>query len=430
MERFQILLFTLSICYTVNSQITIDECQQLARENYPLIRQYGLIEQSTEFSVSNVSKAYLPQFLFGAQATYQSEVPTFPEQMTQIYKQMGLDMKGLNKDQYKVSLEVRQVIWDGGQTKAQSEISKAEGNVSIQSVETEMYKIRERINQMFFGILMLKERAAQNALLQELLQSNYENVESLVRNNVALESDLNMVEAEQLTAGQQLTQIESMITAYCRMLSVMTGRQISGKEEFIKPDMADIIELNKENDRPELRLFDAQSQQFEAQKKAITATVMPRLGLFAQGYYGYPGLNMFEDMMNEKWSWNYLAGINLQWNIGSFYTRKGNLRKLQLAQQQVQTQREVFLFNNNLQQLQQDNEIRKMNRLMADDDKIIKLRKEIRQSSEAKYANGTLTVNELLRDIISENQSLLTKAMHEIELLKSIYELKNTVNRC
>jgi outer membrane protein TolC len=429
MGRFQLLSVALLICCTVGAQITLEECQQFASENYPLIRQYGLIEQSTDFSVANASKAYLPQVSFGAQATYQSNVPSFPQQMTEAYKQMGLDMKGLRKDQYKVALEVNQTVWDGGLTKAQKDVSKAEGNVSVQSVETEIYQIRERVNQLYFGILILREQVALNGLLQELLQSNYENVESLVKNGVALESDLNVIKAEQLTTSQQMTQIESLITAYRQMLSAMTGRQIAEEERFIKPDAGIFNEANPENNRPELRLFDAQSQQFEARKKAITASTMPRLGLFAQGFYGYPGLNMFENMMNDKWSWNYLAGIHLQWNFGTFYTKRGNLRKLQLAQRLVDTQRDVFLFNSNIRQLQQKNDIRKMTALMADDEKIINLRTEIRKSSEAKYANGTLTINELLRDIIAENQSSLTKAIHEIEHLKSIYELKNTINR-
>jgi outer membrane protein TolC len=413
----------------VNAQITLEECRQLACENYPLIKQYGLIALSTDFTVANIAKTYLPQVSFGAQARYQSDVPAFSEQITQAFSQMGIDMKSMHKDQYKVALDVSQIVWDGGLTKAQKEISRAEGDVSIQSVETEMYKIRERVNQLYFGILMLREQTAQNALLRELLQSNYENVASLVKNGVALDSDLSMIKAEQLAASQQLTQIESMITACCQMLSAMTGKQIAEDETFIKPNIETFNVPTNENDRPELRLFDAQSLQFEARKKAITASTLPRVGLFAQGYYGYPGLNMFEDMMNDKWSWNYIAGINLQWNFDSFYTKKGHLRKLQIAQQQVNTQRDVFLFNSNLQQLQQTNDIRKMNRLMADDEKIIQLRTEIRQSSEAKYANGTLTIHELLRDIIAENQSSLTKAIHEIEYLKSIYELKNTINK-
>jgi outer membrane protein TolC len=418
-------------CFTAVSQITIDECQRQARENYPLIKKYDLVRQSADFSVSNAAKAYLPQVSLGAQATYQSDVPSFPEQMTQIYQQMGVNMAGLNKDQYKIALEINQVIWDGGMTKAQKDIARAEGSVSTQNVETEMYQIRERINQLFFGILALREQLAQNTLLKDLLQSNYENVTSLVHNGVALESDLDMVKAEQLTASQQRTQIESAITAYCQMLSVMTGMKIAETETFEKPGIhllnSEISGL--ENARPELQLLEAQAQQFEAQKKAVNATTMPRLGLFAQGFYGYPGLNMFEDMMRDKWSWNYLAGVSLQWNFGSFYTRKGNLKKLQLAQQQVETQRDVFLFNNQLQQLQQQNEIEKMRKLTADDEEIIKLRTAIRQSSEAKYANGTMTINELLRDITAENQASLTKSIHEIERIRQIYELKNTVNQ-
>ena len=431
MKKIQLLLTMLLICFTGISQITIDECQRRAQENYPLIKQYDLVKQSADFSVSNAAKAYLPQVSLGAQATYQSNVLSFPEQMLKIYQQMGVNMRGLNKDQYKVALEVNQVVWDGGLTKAQKDISRAEGNVSTQNVETEMYQIRDRINQLYFGILTLKEQLAQNTLLKNLLQSNYEDITSLVHNGVAMESDLDMVKAEQLTTSQQRTQIESAITAYCQMLSVMTGMQISETENFEKPDIQLLNNeiSNLENARPELQLMDAQTQQFEAQKKMIKATTMPRLGLFAQGYYGYPGMNMFEDMIQSKWSWNYLAGVSLQWNFGSFYTRKGNLKKLQLAQQQVETQRDVFLFNNQLQQVQLQNEIEKVRKLTADDEEIIKLRTSIRQSSEAKYANGTMTINELLRDITAENQASLTKAIHEIERIKGIYDLKNAVNQ-
>ncbi|MDR1722927.1 MAG: TolC family protein [Tannerella sp.] len=409
------------------AQISLDECQHLARENYPLIHQYGLIEKSADYSISNAQKAYLPQVTLALQATYQSDVASFPERLMSLYQQAGVDMKGLNRDQYKMALEVNQLIWDGGLTKAGERVSQEESNVAIQSVEKDMYALRERINQLYFGILILGEQAHQNDVLQELLQSNYAAVDALVSNGVALAGDLNAIRVEQLTTYQQRRQIESMSKAYRQMLSVMTGREIGDSTLFEKPAAA--LSADSEIDRPELRLFDAQTALYDAQKRSILASTMPRLGLFAQGFYGNPGLNLFKDMTENRWTWNYIAGVRLSWNLGSFYTKDGNLRKLSLAQQRVDNQKEIFVFNTRLQQIQQQTAIDKMSRIMADDDEIIRLRTSIRKASEAKYSNGTITVSDLLRDISAENQAALNKSIHEIEWLKNVYELKTTINR-
>ena len=210
------------------------------------------------------------------------------------------------------------------------------------------------------------------------------------------------------------------------MLSVMTGQPINNTTSFVKPFPQSLAP--EINNRPELQLFNSQSEQFEAQKRALNASVMPRVGLFAQGFYGNPGLNLFKDMTENRWTWNYIAGVRFQWNFGSYYTLKGNRQKLSLAQQRVESQRETFLFNTDLATIQQRNAITKMNKVMADDVEIIKLRTSIRETSEAKYADGVITVSELLRDMIAENQSMITKALHEIEWLKNMYDLNNTLN--
>ncbi|MDR1381031.1 MAG: TolC family protein [Tannerella sp.] len=434
-----LLIFT-SCCMALQAQHTLDGCQALARENYPLIKRYGLINKSTEYSVANAAKAYLPQVSLAIQATYQSDAAAFPGQMTEIYEQFGIDLKGLNRDQYKVALEVNQTIWDGGLTGAQKDISAKEGNVSARTVETELYALRERINRLYFGILILDEQLRQNELLRHLLQSNCQTVEACVRNGVALPGDLHAIKAELLSVSQQRIYLESSAGAYRRMLSMMTGKAISDADTFEKPAVtdgsnpgradlpfADITDGGGGN-RPELQLLEAQVAQFEARKRMIMASTRPRLGVFAQGFYGNPGLNLFKDMTGDKWSWNYIAGLRMQWNFGAFYTQKGDMRKLSLAQQQVDNQREVFLFNNGLQQIQQQSAVETMRRIMAGDHEIISLRTAIRKSSEAKFAGGTITVNELLRDITAESRAMLDRSLHELEWLKNIYELKYTVN--
>ena len=450
MKRFYfVTIFILMYSVSGQAQFTLERCQTLARENYPLIKQYGLIEQSTDYSVSNALKAYLPQVSFSAQATYQSDVAAFPKKMTDMYEQIGINMKGLNKDQYRVALDVNQTIWDGGLTRAQKESLKAEGDVSAQSVEIELYALRERINRMYFGILILNEQLRQNHLLQELLQSNYNTVDAYVKNGIAMPGDLQAIRAEQLTVSQQRIQIESAAKAYRTLLSVMTGQTIDDATTFEKPPaivsggsnayptvavsggrfenrLSVITSLS--NNRPELRLFDMQSEQLEVRKRSVVATTMPRLGVFVQGFYGNPGLNLFKDMTENKWTWNYIAGLRLQWNFGNYYTKKGDIAKLSLAQQQIDNRRETFLFNSGLLEIQQHQAIDKMRKMMFDDDEIIRLRKSIRLSSEAKFANGAITINELLKDITAESQALLSKALHELEWLQNIYELREIMN--
>jgi outer membrane protein TolC len=467
MKRLLFFLVFAAGCMTMHAQFTLDECQWHARENYPLIKQYGLIEQSTEYSVANAAKAYLPQVSFAAQATRQSDVTTFPQQMTDLYEQFGMEIKGLRKDQYRAALEVNQLLWDGGLTRAQKELSGAEGDVSARSVEVELYALRERVNQLYFGILMMEEQLRQNDLLRELLQSNYKRVEAMVGNGIALPGDLNAIKVEQLTVSQQRTQIKSMATAYRRMLSVMTGKKMDDLTVFEKPAIMPVGNLPSTTgsgsrefpethgqtasgvsrlpvmsaeeegmnafpgepvNRPELQLFAARAARFDAQTRAVKASVRPRLGFFAQGFYGNPGLDLFKDMFDGAWSWNYIAGIRLQWNFGSFYTQKGDLQKLSLARRQVENQRETFLFQNSLQQIRRHHAIEKMRMIMSDDDEMIALRTAIRRASEAQYANGTITVNDLLRDITAENQALLHKSLHELEWLQNIYELKYTRN--
>ena len=448
MKRFSILtIYILMYSISGQAQFTLDRCQELARENYPLIKQHGLIEQSTEYSIANALKAYLPQVAFSAQATYQSDVAAFPKKMTDMYEQIGINMKGLNRDQYRVALDVNQTIWDGGFARAQKESSKAEGNVSAQSVETELYSLRERINMLYFGILIINEQLRQNNLLQNLLQSNYNTIDAYVKNGVAMPGDLQAIKAEQLTVSQQRIQIESAAKAYRTLLSVMIGQAIdetatlekppaffsggSLENRSVKNPTATVFSshlVGQSNNRPELLLFDMQSEQLEVRKRSVVASTMPRLGVFIQGFYGNPGLNLFKDMTEDKWTWNYIAGLRLQWNFGSFYTKKGDIAKLSLAQQQIDNKRETFLFNTGLQEIQQQQAIEKMRRMMIDDDEIIFLRLSIRQSSEAKFANGTITISELLKDITTESQALLSKTLHELEWLQNIYELREIIN--
>ena len=412
---------------TVTAQ-TLEECQQAAERNYPLIRQYGLIEKTTELTVANIQKGWLPQVSASAQATYQSDVVAFPEQMQAVYQQMGLNMKGLTKDQYRVGIDVSQTIYDGGAISSQKAVAREQGKVQAAQNEVNIYNVRKRVNEMYFSLLMLDEQILLNHDLQELFRGNEQKLASMVKRGTAAESDLQNVKAERLNVVQQATSLESQKRMLQRMLSTFCGIEV---KEVAKPALQASTLTSPQREavaRPEMRLFDAQLNLADAQEKALNSAMMPKLGLFAQGFYGYPGLNMFEDMMRRDWSLNGIIGARLTWNIGALYTRKNDKAKLQLQRDMTESNREVFLFNNNLEQIQQNEDIARFQKLMADDEEIIMLRSAVRKAAESKLAHGIIDVNDLVREINAENAARVQQSMHEIEMLKQIYDNKFTTN--
>ena len=403
---------------------TLEECQQAAERNYPLIKQYGLIEKTTELTVANIQKGWLPQVSASAQATYQSDVVAFPDQMQAIYQQMGLDMQGLTKNQYRVGIDVSQTVYDGGAISSQKRIAREQGKVLTAQNEVNIYNVRKRVNEMYFALLMLDEQMKLNQDLQELLSGNERKLASMVKNGTAAESDWQNVKAERLNVVQQATDLEGHKQMIRRMLSTFCGIEV---KQLSRPPLTP-PDSGGENRRPELKALDAQIGLYNAQEKALDAALMPKLGVFAQGFYGYPGLNMFEDMMRHDWSLNGIVGARLTWNIGALYTRKNDKAKLQLQRDLTESNRDVFLFNNNLEQIQQNENISRYKKLMADDEEIISLRQAVRRAAESKLSHGIIDVNDLVREINAENAARVQQSMHEIEMLKEIYDNKFTTN--
>lgn len=405
---------------------TLDECQQAAEKNYPLIQQYGLIEKTTRLTIVNIQKGWLPQVSAQAQATYQSDVTAWPNEMKTMMSGMGIDMQGLTKDQYRVGIDVQQTIYDGGVIGSQKRIAREQGKVQTAQNEVNIYHVRKRVNEMYFGLLLIDEQIKLNNDLQTMLAGNENKLESMTKRGTAAESDLQSVKAERLNAVQKATELASQKQMLQRMLSTFCGMEVM---EVRKPQVkADGGGVMAENRRPELKALDAQLSVLNAQEKALNAALMPKVGVFAQGFYGYPGMNMFEDMMRHKWSWNGIIGARITWNIGALYTRKNDKAKLQLQRNMTENSREVFLFNNYLDQIQQNEDIARYQKLMAQDGEIISLRQAVRKAAESKLAHGIIDVNDLVREINQENAACVQQSVHEIEMLKEIYDNKYTTN--
>lgn len=409
------------------SAISIEECCRLVRENYPLIKQYELTEATSMYSFENAAMGYLPRISLSGQAVYQSDVTEFPAAFSDLMKMVGIDMAGMSHDQYKVQLEISQTIWDGGYSKVQREAVKAQQEVSELTLDKDMDALESRVNQMYFGILLMEMNLQTNLRMDTLLTANLSAVESAVKNGTALQSDIDNITVERLSLRQQRRQMEMSIRSYKDMLALMIGRKVEDDEIFEIPEPR-IVDTSR-NLRTELMLFDARLKEIDTRKKMLDVAVMPKFAFFAQGWYGKPGLNIFDDMVYNRMSWNGVLGITFKWDISGFYTRKNDLRSIEASRRSVELQRDVFEWNLGIQNVQIQNEIDRMYDLKASDDEIVRLRESVRKTSESKYRNGMITVNELLGDIVSENNAVTERSRHHLELLKNIYDLKILYNQ-
>jgi len=404
-----------SISYGQN--LSIKTCQESARNNYPLVKQFGLIEKTAEYNISNANKAYLPQLNLTAKATYQSEVTRLPITIP------GIMIPELTKDQYQAAVEVSQLLWDGGVIKAQKKSIQASIEAEKQKLEVDLYALNERVNQLFFGIILLNEQLIQLQILQNELSVNFKRVEAYKQNGVANQSDLDALQVEQINASQRETEIKSTKKSFTEMLSAFTGLKLDEHTTFEKPIVTN-FDLNSENKRPELYMLSAQNNLIETQREVIIAGNLPKIAAFVQAGFGKPGLNM----LTNTFSPFYIGGIRLSWNLSGFYTQKTNLEKIELNKKSINIQKETFLFNNNLQIKQQQNEMEKLKSNIKNDDEIIRLRTNIKKSCEVKLENGTATVTDLLREINTESMAKQNKLLHEIQLYISVYQYKNIIN--
>lgn len=425
MKRIILSILFAGFSASVFAQMTLETCQELAREHYPEVKQYDLIRLTEQYDLSNAARAWLPQLSLSAQATWQNEVPEFPEALSGMLSRAGVTIPGLKKDQYKVGLELNQTIWDGGKSNADKRLARTEAAEQRAMTDVDLYTLKKRVNELYFGILLLEEKLSQTYRTIALLESNLDKMRSLVTNGTALASDADAVEAELLTARQRATQIEASRTSYRKMLELFIGEPL--QENLLRPEFDE--PMTTKSARPELALFDAKKNRLAAQEALIKSSTRPKFGFFAQGYYGYPSMDYFASMMSNEWRWNLLTGIRMSWNFGAYYTKKNSLNKLRTAQQSIDLQRDVFRFETDLQISQETGDIARLRKTIADDARIVSLRQSVREAAESKLRNGIIDTNDLLQKITDEAAARSAQSVHEIELLKALYELKHTTNQ-
>lgn len=410
----------------LHAQITLDECVRLAEENYPLIKRYDLVSKMSELNLSEVNKSWLPQMNVYGQATIQNLVPSFPETLTGILDKLGTQMEGLNRFQYKVGVDLTQTVWDGGASKARREIIKADDEVNKAELGSRMYEIRKQVENLYFASLLTDAQIRQTELSAQLLESNRDRLEAMLANGVAMQSDVDMVEARLLEVRQNLVTARSVHRNYLDLLSLFIGKRIG--DESLEVPSAD-IPRSRECMRPELQAIDARIRANSSSLKGIKADIMPKIGFFAQAYYGYPGFDYFKSMSNCNPSFNVIGGLKISWNVGALYTRSNRIDKLRLSSLNAENDRDIFMFNNRLEQETSNSRIEELDKIMADDSRIVELRRNVRKATEAQLENGVIDATALLDKITAESQATLTQAYHNIQRVQYIYQLKYTLNQ-
>lgn len=413
-KKILVAFFFMAFTFIANSQpasVTLESCYSWAKKNYPLVKQYELISKSNQYTVENISKGYFPQININGQATYQSDVTQLPKGIP------GVSV--LSKDQYKIYAEANEVIYDGGVIKAQKKLQEANTMVTRQQLEVELYKLKDRINQLYFGILLIDEQLKQNALTRNDIQLGLTKINAQIANGTALQSNADVLKAELLKADQQTIELNSNRKAFTDMLGFFINKSVNEKTTFIKPEN---IYSSGEIKLPELLMYDYQNKIFDAQNNLITAKNNPKLSFFVQGGYGRPAFNILSNNFDPF----YIGGLRLTFPLSGFYTLKNERELVSVSRQNTEVQKNTFLFNSQLAIRHQTADISKLQTFLKTDDEIISLRTNVKNAALAQLENGVINSSDYLREVNAEDAARQNKILHEIQLLMAEYNERNT----
>lgn len=401
-----LLLLMLSLQVSAQDPVLpLDSAQQQARQNYPLLRQQEVQDNITRLQLRNIKTNYLPQVELNGQATYQSAVTSIP------IKLPNVDIPELSKDQYKATIDVKQLIYDGGATASQRELQLTQQQAENQKTEVELYKLRQQVLQVYFNALLWNEHIAAREQMMAEMKQRKERLQAGVDNGTVLASQVDQLQAELLKTDQQLFEAKTGRTAAYKVLSLLTGRDVPESTRLELP--AAMQEKSNELNRPELRLFKLQSDVLQQQSKLTGTRAMPKVSAFAQGGYGRPGLNMLEN----KFDFYYLAGLRLNWTLWNWRYNRTERAIIREQEQSIKTQSDAFELNTRVQLQQQSSEITNLMGAIEKDKEIVELRTRIKDVSAAQLDNGVLTVHDYLTDLNAETQAVIARKTHEIQLV-------------
>lgn len=406
------LFFIINTLFLFSQQIRLNDCFVEAEKNYPLLVQQELWYSSFEEANSILNKNWLPQIDLNAQATIQSDVTKVPITMP------GLIIPEPDKEQYKATIELKQLIWDGGTIHKEREVKKIENSIERQKIAIDLYKLKERISQIYFRIMLIDENLTILNLQISDITTRLKSVEAAIDKGVLVKSNSDRLKVEILKIKQRLSELKNDRETSIKLLNIIVGSNFSNEVVLLSPQIKpNLTNINK---RPELVLFELQKQQILSHSQKVSSKNMPRLSAFFQGGYGRPGLNMFDP----DYQLFYIAGIRLNWNLWNWNSRKNEKNIYSLSTQILEKQKDIFNLNTNILIEQQQSEIIKYETLLKSDNEIIDLQTSIKNSATSQFENGTLSANDYLNELNAENIAKLNLKLHEIQLIMAKVNLQ------
>lgn len=393
--------------------VTLEQCQSWARENHPVLKQLDLYQQILDLKNENNATSNLPQVNLNGQATYQSDVTRIGISIP------NMAIPTVDKDQYKFYLDFKQMIWDGGLSKAKELINQAENAGNIQQTEVELYQVKEKVNQFFFTSFLIQENLKIIDKKTETLNERRKLIESAVNNGMVLSSELDQLLAEQIKTDQLFIELKSNKEIVLYAMSIITGKQTEQLINLVLPD--DLLFPEKSLMRPELDLFSKQNDLLNANSEILQKQRNPKFFGFGQAGYGKPGLNMF----NNKFDTYYSLGLGFSWNVLDWKTTRKQQQILKFQQDIVQTKQESFIRNIDLASDQQIKQIDQITELLKSDQDLIQIRERITKTSASKLENGAITMADYIQDLNAETTAKLMLETRKIQLKEARIKLIN-----
>ncbi|UGS22469.1 TolC family protein [Flavobacterium channae] len=409
--KIVIISFFLFQLVTAQEQLTLEECYQLVETNYPLAMQNLILANQLEVQTEAFNKDKLPKVSLNAQATYQSEVTRVP------FSLPNATIEPLNKDQYRATLDINQLIYNGNVIKAQTNLKTAQTKTQQQQVKVSLYQLKNLVNQYYFGILLLQKKQELVTTKKVLLLEKIKEIQAAVKFGAVLPSSEQVIQAEIIKIDQQSSDIRYEKLKLFNHLNKLTDANFNEDIELVES----ITTLNIEGNRPEYELFELQNQQIDANKSLISKSNAPKINAFAQGGYGNPALNM----LNNSFETFYMAGVRLNWTLFDWNKTKKEKEALEISKQLIETEKETFEINLNRQLQEMNFEMERIEKQLVSDNEIIQLREKIVRSAEAQMKNGVITSSDYLNEVTQLFEAKINEQTHKVqlELAKANYQI-------
>ncbi|RIV71578.1 TolC family protein [Flagellimonas aequoris] len=403
-----LLVVLLSFPFIIQAQetISLDKCLRLVHINYPLAKQTSLLTEQLGLDIDVIKKDRLPKLDLNGQATYQSEVTSLGGQL------MNVTIDPPNKDQYRTTLDANQLIYHGGLIDASIKAKETKAAIGQQEVEISLYGLKNRVNHLYFSLLLLQENQDLLRAKESQLTARLEEVRAGVKYGTLLSSSADALEVELIKIQQRNTELSMSKLDLLQQLSIMIGTDLQPQVVLQRPEVFPVVP-DQTSKRPELLLFELQKSQVDLLSDLLERSKLPKISAFAQGGYGNPGLNMLDNTFNSF----FMTGVKLHWNVFDWDKNRKERQSLQIDRNIVDSQKETFELNNDLELVNLQSEIDKMEELIRYDEQIIPRFEKMVKTAESQLKNGVITSSAYITEFTNLYEAKSNLALHKTQKL-------------